>query len=100
MELWLEDYRLYGLERHLPTLRSPTHKPLLLLVGELLPREEREYFHRYFEEIAPPKALITLTNSDHYCNTGSGAGLVIFDHRVISQTVQTIHRWISQGKTG
>ncbi len=99
-ELWLEEKAQRNIEKFVPLLSRPGHKPLLLIDGENESGVERDYLREYFERLAEPKRHVTIPESDHYANTGRLFGLNLYDRGVMDRTVIEIVDWILSSARG
>ena len=75
-------------------LRTPGHKPVLVLLGERDEPRGHERVEALFAEYAEPKKLVRLERSDHYANAGQALGLVFYDRAVAEQLVGELLSWL------
>jgi pimeloyl-ACP methyl ester carboxylesterase len=83
--VYLEYRATLPLENHLDYLSKPTHTPLLLLDGEQENKEDRQFLHEIFSQIAGSKKYVTLTNADHYVNISNFGAFIIYDRVALTQ---------------
>jgi dienelactone hydrolase len=75
-------------------LRTPGHKPILVLLGERDEPRGHDRVEALFAEYAEPKKLVKLDRSDHYANAGQGLGLTFYDKAVADDLVGELVAWI------
>ena len=92
MEMFVQAAQEGAMERYLDYFAREGHKPLLLMDGELEDEADREYLRRYYESMAGPKGYVTVRGADHYANTMSLRGLVLYDRQAVGETVDAIDR--------
>jgi pimeloyl-ACP methyl ester carboxylesterase len=94
-DVWMEERRGRNLERHLEILSRESHKPVLLMDGELEREADRAYLRGYFDRMAEPKGYVTVPRSNHYANTISKTGVVLYDREVVNRTVDAIESFLA-----
>ena len=96
-EMWLKAVRQQTMQRHMPLLAKPGHKPVLFMDGELESRTARRYLRDYVKHVADPKRYVTIPGSNHYINTVREGGMNLYDRRVMNRTTAEIVRWLRPG---
>ncbi len=86
-----------SIERSVPALREPGHKPLLLIDGSREEPENLAYLDDYYQRIGPPKSLARIPDSNHYVNTTDRWGAPVYDVRVVRATVDALDDWMRRG---
>jgi len=71
------------------------HVPILLMDGELESEEYKQFLRKTFKNITEPKRYITINDTGHYCNTTSIGNFMVYNDKVITETVNAIDDWFS-----
>lgn len=71
------------------------HIPIFLIDGELESYEDKLYLRNYFDELGEPKKYYTVNDSDHYLNTTSKSNFILYNSKVIDETVNAIDNWFT-----
>jgi len=69
--------------------------PILLMDGELESEEYKQFLRKTFKNITEPKRYITINDTGHYCNTTSIGNFMVYNDKVITETVNAIDDWFS-----
>jgi pimeloyl-ACP methyl ester carboxylesterase len=72
------------------------HVPILLIDGELESEEGKLFLRNTFKNITEPKRYITLNDTGHYCNTTGFGNFMVYNDKVIIETVNAIDDWFSE----
>lgn len=84
----------YAMEGYVEYFKQPSHKPILLMDGQLESIEDRSYLNEYFSTISGPKKYVTVKDSDHYLNTAGVLWFNFYDINVLNETITTIVDWL------
>lgn len=72
------------------------HIPILLIDGELEGENDLLFLRATFKNMTEPKKYITLNDTGHYCNTTGIGNFMIYNDRIITETVNVIDGWFNE----
>lgn len=97
LDEWLRLKLSRDISGYLPYLSGPTHKPILLIDGDLENEADKRYLRAYYDSMSQPKQHLTIPGSNHYANTPSRQWLLTFyDEAVVNETVDQIDVWLKK----
>lgn len=84
------------MENYIDYFNSHDHKPILLIDGQLESMNDRLFMKEYYSKITPPKAYVTIFNTDHYkdCINFAGGKLLFFNKKKLSELIDIIDAWL------
>ncbi len=85
-----------SIERHVPELARPGHKPLLLVDGARETPKDRKYLADYHRRLAERMAYVTIPDSDHYANSWGLVGASFYDALAVRRTVDALDGWMRE----
>ena len=71
------------------------HIPILLIDGGLEIEEDKIFLKATFENMTEPKRYVTVNNTRHYSNTTSIGDFMVYNDRIITETVNIIDDWFN-----
>ena len=82
------------IDSYLDYFSGKYHKTLFLIDGELESEKDKEFLKNIYEQMKEPKKYITLSGTDHYCDTADIFGIVFYNQELITELTGYIDSWL------
>ena len=94
--VYLQDLLHLDMTNYIGYFSSSSHKPLLLIDGDLEDSADQIYLRNYYQNITEPKQYITITNSDHYMNIQNERSnkLMFYDQATVNKHTRAISEFL------
>ena len=95
-QVYLQDFLHLDMTNYIGYFSSSSHKPILLIDGELEDPKDKIYLRDYHQSLTEPKQYVTIANSDHYMNMNGERSLksIFFDKDVADRHTEAISEFL------